>query len=390
MKPTLLNPILRRLVVASCLGALATQSASAAALTWSGGSGNWENGVAGGWSATWSNANNPTTPDTGTFNGPGGTVTLRGNIVTGQGTSAAPGLVFAAGAYTLQSDSASTVRDLTISNANAAGFVSVAPGVIATIGDRVRMTKGSTNGEIRILGGGTLVVGSGNANGGSVLNTTNGANTSFVDNGSKLVVATGGSATFGSSLVIGSLAAGASLEVTGGSLTFGGTGTNLVLGNGTSVTSTVSLKMTAGSIAAANSGNTTLSGGNVNGTLRIGGGTTSTTTGTVDLDGGSIMVNRIWESTISTVNSTVNFNGGTLRAAFVDHTDFIAVDNIRIKSGGAIIDSNGRSVVIPRVLQQDAGSPGEVSPRRAMERLRSLEPIPTRVAPPSAKGCSHF
>ena len=89
------------LAAVAALLMLATPAAHTAVRTWSGGSGDWQTGIAGGWSGVWASG------ETGTFNGPGGTVTVKSAIAAGNAA-----LAFSAGNYTLQSDSA-TIRTIT-------------------------------------------------------------------------------------------------------------------------------------------------------------------------------------------------------------------------------------------------------------------------------------
>ena len=104
---------------AALLGLFATPAAHAAARTWSGGDGDWQTGVQGGWNGVWANG------DTATFNVSGvGTVTVQSAIATGNAA-----LAFTAGHYTLQSDGA-TERVVTLGNDN----VTLGNGVTTTIG----------------------------------------------------------------------------------------------------------------------------------------------------------------------------------------------------------------------------------------------------------------
>jgi autotransporter-associated beta strand protein len=67
-------------------------------------------------------------------------------------------------------------------------------------------------------------------------------------------------------------------------------------------------------------------------------------------------VRGIYESK-STYSSTLNLHGGTLKA-LTTTSDYLRVDNVWIKSGGAIFDSNGQSVTVTKDLLTDLGSTG--------------------------------
>lgn len=79
----------------------------------------------------------------------------------------------------------------------------------------------------------------------------------------------------------------------------------------------------------------------------------STAVGTVNLDGGTISAKRVVEEAAGGT-STLNLNGGVLKATAAS-ADFIAVDTVDVKSGGAIFDSNGFNVT---VLEDLAGAGG--------------------------------
>lgn len=78
------------------------------------------------------------------------------------------------------------------------------------------------------------------------------------------------------------------------------------------------------------------------------------TTGILNLNGGTLRAIYLYNG-----GSIVNLNGGTLQAK-ADRTDFIntSVATAQIQSGGAVIDSNGFAITIPKVLTEDSGSTG--------------------------------
>jgi autotransporter-associated beta strand protein len=325
MKPQFTNKFLGS-ITAALLTLFVTPAAQAAALTWSGGSGNWQDGIAGGWSAAWNSA----TPDSGSFTGAGGTVTLLGPITTLSGTAPTTfGLNFAGtGDYTISAASAQT---LTVGTGTTNAVVRVAAGRTAIIGANVTLQRSTGAGGWYINNGGTLEIASGGA---FTQGTTGGTE---VAGGSTLRI-NGGTATLGGSLSIGALTApggGANghLLVDSGSLTIGGTG-NLAIGrvNGETTTGTI------------NNGSITVSAGNLN----FGTGATSPTA-TFNLNGGTLTVKAV--TSTNATNSTFNFNGGTLKAAASAAATFMTnIDTARIRNGAAIIDSNGAAITFSQVL----------------------------------------
>jgi len=317
--------------------------------TWTNAAGNWNNGTL---SVNWSAA------DTATFAGADGayTITVGGAITTAQGTNTAGSLNFVNSGYTLSASSAQT-----ITIGGAANFITVSAGKTATIGSNLSVVKGGTNGQLDLYGGGTLVVGTGVAGAGSVF--TVGANTSALFGGTTLEIRTGGTANYGTSFIVGNNAGGGHLRVTGGDLNVLGSTSNLILNNTGAITAVSSLTITAGTIQFTNAGNT------ANGLLRFGGGSSSALTnlaGTVNLDGGTILVNKVGLGGSYTGGgkyaAIFNFNGGILKARMAK-TDFLvgitpalsgsSSTGVFVKAGGAIIDSNTFDITIGQDLARD-------------------------------------
>jgi autotransporter-associated beta strand protein len=339
MKTSLL--LISNKAFATCLAALvalliqfAAPSAQAAARTWSGGNGDWQAGVQGGWNGVWANG------DTGTFNGSGGTVTNKSDVATGNGA-----LVFSANNYTLRSDGA-TLRTITVSNST----VTLGNGVTTAIGTNVTFARSGAN--TLIFGGNSKATSTLNINSGGTV--TNGAAALSISQATANVNA-GGTLVSDASIVVGDSADGATLNVLGGTVAAGAgaLSANIILGNISSVSSTNNLKITGGSLGFAGDGNTA----NVHG-IRVGptSAGAGVVTGIIDLEGGSVSVVTIFENA-SAYNSTLNLHGGTIKA-IRNHPDFIRVDNIWIKSGGAIFDSNGKSITISSNLLTDVVSTG--------------------------------
>lgn len=90
-----------------------------------------------------------------------------------------------------------------------------------------------------------------------------------------------------------------------------------------------------------------------NGSLSV--GHQPTANGTVNLDGGTLTTSRVYSGNAASVSS-FNFNGGTLKAGENSNTDFLnGLDQVLVKSGGAFIDTNGRTIAIGQALDDDGG-----------------------------------
>ncbi len=156
------------------------------------------------------------------------------------------------------------------------------------------------------------------------------------------VVATGGSFRLN----------GATVNVTGGGNVFPAGNTNggsssFILDSGTFDSGT---KESLNAYGAA--GTTTINGGlYICGTFRV-----TQNVGVLNLNGGTLRANNL---STGGGTGTVNFNGGALQARVASAT-FIAagINNVVIKSGGAVIDSNGFNITIPRSLTEDPLSTG--------------------------------
>jgi fibronectin-binding autotransporter adhesin len=200
--------------------------------------------------------------------------------------------------------------------------------------------SGSTTASLSGLNvsGGTLSLGSGNT-----LTLTGSAGTGAPDGTTGLIVSRGGTLEIN----------GASITATGGSYVFtagntGGGTSQFILNSGTFNGGTKEVLNAYGA-----SGIFTINGGSFTaGEFRI----SQSATGTVNLNGGTLSV-----STLKSANQTeiINFNGGTLKAK-ANHATFITtgVDQANVLAGGAVIDSNGYTVTIPKELTEDPASPG--------------------------------
>jgi autotransporter-associated beta strand protein len=84
------------------------------------------------------------------------------------------------------------------------------------------------------------------------------------------------------------------------------------------------------------------------------GSASQTTTGTINLLGGTVTANNF--ATAGTSTSQLNFNGGTLVAGAASATFMTGLTAATIYGGGAIIDSTGGSITIGQALLAPAGS----------------------------------
>jgi autotransporter-associated beta strand protein len=350
------KPNRKNLLLAATISlALASPSAFAAALSWTGGSGDWQTGFQGGWSATWNNS------DTGTFNGAGGTVTVKSAITTGNAA-----LAFTAGNYTLQSDGA-TERIITLGNAS----ITLGNGVTTALGSKATFARAGA------------ITFDGNSKATSTLNIDSNGRVAATGSANNITIQeatanvnSGGAASSEGSLVVGATVDGASFNVLGGTVTVGSVNAdaNIVLGNFNGV-STTNLKITSGSLGFATAGNQH--------GIRVGRlDNTGTATGIVDLEGGIVTVRRIFEQNSAQI-STVNLHGGTLKA-LIDWADFLAVDKIWVKSGGAIFDTNGKAITVTKALETDPVSTGgglTLNDTAAIKGSLTLSATPTYTGP---------
>jgi fibronectin-binding autotransporter adhesin len=172
-------------------------------------------------------------------------------------------------------------------------------------------------------------------------------------------IQSGGAGLFQRGLVVGSTANGI-LTVTGGTYTSNGTGTNYdVLGSNNANTGTLVIDggtyVVAGTPGRLNLGN---AGSNGNGVLTLSSGSASMktlayesgiSTGTVNLNGGTLNVGEI--ISVSGSSRVFNFNGGQL-VATANLPAFSGL-TLNVKNGGIKIDTNGFSMSISDALRND-------------------------------------
>jgi autotransporter-associated beta strand protein len=328
------------------------------------GSGNWltdgPNWNTGAGDATW------TAGDTATFQAADdlGThaITVGGAVSTGQTASS---LTFSNSGFTLRAAAPQTVG---LGTTNADSSIRVEAGKTATIGDSLTVKKAVSPGVLVLLGGGTLNVGSGILNSGAVLQNSGTGISLEMRNGTALDIRPGGSLLCARSVVVGSTVADTNthrLKVSGGTVTFSNSDSatcNIVIGNNTNgQTSTAIVDITGGELNNQTTG----------GALRFGpatAGANTNCTATANLDGGILTLGRVFQAAESggVITSTFSFNGGTLKVlpGTTNASQFMTgLDFAYVKSGGAIIDTNGvtgngANVVITQPLLDGTGGGG--------------------------------
>jgi autotransporter-associated beta strand protein len=155
-------------------------------------------------------------------------------------------------------------------------------------------------------------------------------------------------------LVIGSGAAGSgTMEIIGGSFSTLGSSALDVIGNNAGNTGT--LIINGGTFIGAAAGTGLGIGGGPTSILTITNGgiatvtllTNNNTSGTVNLDGGTLSANKIVRGSGT---ATFNFNGGTLKPR-VSRTDFLTGwSRANVRNGGALMDTDGYDITIGQAL----------------------------------------
>ncbi len=287
----------------------------------------WNNGTG---NVAWTAAN------TAVFGGADGTYAVN----VGAAGVAPAGITFSNSGYTLDAAAPATI----VTN----GAVNVATGKTATIGSNLTLNRAAT---FTVTGGGLLTL-----NG----KITGSVSPSEITGGATLDVRAGAAYTIASSMVVGAFNAGTNLNgtlnINGGAVSMTNTAGNFVLGNiitaGSNTTSVVNLNSGSLSVALTSGaglrfGNGTPTGGTVNATFNLNGGTVSTQA-----------VARITPTGTGVVNATFNFNGGTLVAIKTNPTFLQNLTTANVKSGGAKIDSGAFDITIAQNLLDGTGGGG--------------------------------
>ena len=287
----------------------------------------------------------------GTLNLNGGAFTIASNeLVVGQRTSGTASMV---GTITMAAGSTMSVNNWTKFGSGGGTGRLVITGGTFTKGGSGNLMFGDFNGRGEVaqtggvvsITGGALQIGAWGANGVGVYDLSSGT------------LAPAVAATVGSSGGVGTL------NVTGGVVRKTGSG-DLEAGTGGTGNGTINV---SGGVVDVQVGDFAIGAdGGGKGTLNLSGAgevrtsnlvlakAGATTSGTVNLNGGTLRANQITAG-VGAANTAFVFNGGTL-AARADQTSFMAgVASASIASGGAIVDTQGYTVTIPQLLSGSGG-----------------------------------
>ena len=327
----------------------------------------------------------------------GGTV----NVATFSPTTGA--LSGSGGTITKSAAGATTYTTSTAANSSYAGTFSNGAGQLnltkSGTGTLTLTGAGSTLGDVTVNGGGGLTFGTGSslatlATSRLLLGLGAGVSgTMTVDTGGTAV--TFGGSPFNAANYVGVDGGTGTLNVTSGVLNFTGmasgaghlhVGSNGGVSNGTVTvaggTMNVGTRMTMGvGYPGSDAANTVGNSANGNATLTINSGavnigtgtggdtdrgalylkspTGGTGTATVNLNGGTLSLNRFQVGTGGTTK-TVNFNGGTVQARGADLNFLNAAANLSavVKSGGALVNTNAFDITIAAPLIHDSALGG--------------------------------
>jgi fibronectin-binding autotransporter adhesin len=319
---------------------------------------------------------------TGTVNLHGGTITSRGEFWVGQNG----GTGFGDGFLNITSGTLNVEHWLVLGRAGATGTLNMTGGVINRTGLDTRHTVvGAFNygyGELNISGdslinlaNGGLFIGDGgvgtvNQSSGTVQVTVGEVWIGQNSVGDGQYNLSGGSITANNWFVIGRAGATGKLNMTGGTITKGGSAaTAFEVGTfGNNVNGT--FDQSAGEVNVTgrlNIGNNN----NALGVVTLSGSAEFTTSagvaiaresasanGTLNLDGGRLTAPRIsgdWDGSANTGVSTVNFNGGVLRASQSSPNFIGNLTAANLNSGGMVVDTQGFVVASAQFFSGSGG-----------------------------------
>lgn len=242
---------------------------------------------------------------------------------------------------------------------NGSGTVSISGGLLNAGGGRTYVGQGNSVGHLNVSGGeyrntgDWMAIGAGNLSN-LALSTMDISGTGLV-RANQLTV---GGAPDSSGKASATVTGGGSLQ-TAGELWIGqggGSQGSLVVSSGTvSVGNWLAVGRGGGSGTLTINGTGLVEKTNTNGALTIGAGTSS---GTVNLDGGTLKVNQVLGEGFTSGSQTFNFNGGTLMATVNQAAYMQGVQNVWVKAGGAIVDTQAFNITIGQTLNADLVSTG--------------------------------
>lgn len=305
----------------------------------------------------------------GTFTMTGGTFNknANGNFIIGTG---------GAGSYGLLQQSGGTINSQNeywlAENSGTEATNNISGSAVLNLSNWMSIGRGGhgvinfSGGTINKTGGGNFIVGDG---GNGYFNQTGGTLTSANDlwigqsgSGTGQYDLSAGSVTINGWLAVGREGGTGTLNISGGSMTKGGSGGNISIAHGGG---TGTINQTGGAFAST-VGETWIGEDSNTGTWNLSGGTATfgmvhlaqnaSASGVVNLNGGTFTATELTTGNTG-ATSTLNLNGGTL-AAGANNTNFLHdITAANVLAGGAVIDS-GTSVIGVSQALLDGGANG--------------------------------
>jgi fibronectin-binding autotransporter adhesin len=304
-----------------------------------------------------------------------------GNVIIGQtngsGTAQFAGTLNLVGGTFAIASNELIVGQRTSGTAAVVGTIAISSGGSFSVNNWTKFGSGGGTGRLVISGGsftkggsGNLIVGDFNGRGevtqtGGTLTNTAGTLQigAWGSNGVGVYDISSGTLASTTALAVGSSGGNGTLNVSGGLVRKTGAG-DLEIGTGTTGRGTVTVSgglvdVQVGDLAVGAAdggrGSLTLSGaGEVRAPTLALGKAGATTSGTVNLNGGTLRVNQVTGGA-GGAGSAFVFNGGTL-AARADQTSFLSgLGSATVAAGGAIVDTAGFTVTLPQALTGSGG-----------------------------------
>ena len=340
----------------------------------------------------------PGTGDTATFNNAGNgntTIDLGGGVTVGSivfDTSSAAAYTIGSGVVGSQTLTPGTAAGGITLNSTVANNQLVNANLALSVTGAYGITNNSTGGGLTIAGGisastsgikALTVAGAGNTEISGVLASGSGTLNLIKSGPGTLTLSNAGTSTIASNLKVSGgllkitagtvnvtensgantlMNTGGNMEVSGGTLNIAGTGGWFPIGDTSGQTST--LTVSGGAVNITNNFGTEVgrTGGGVltvssgsfknadTGNIGLILGDSGTGVGTVNLDGGSLLLNKISSNTANA--NKFYFNGGTLKPTATNATWYANSTNVssEVRNGGAFIDTAGFNATIGEAL----------------------------------------